>query len=286
MRSSGRSKWKSETRTASSLEATTGVSSCRAGGTADTGKLSLLISSTHVVHRNCHLDGVVERCLYPRLKVRLASWHAVRETYEDPGKGLRNQKSIPGSQLPGAHRMRIEGADPRSFDEACQLSRPGLGDHVRATWTVGRERAAMAGLVRVGHPSQTGGAAARAGATDRFEAKKLNGAGDQFAVEALRDEDGDIFVAEAMRAGEQGAMPEGIDRWAGVGIARDGLIGAFRKDVPVTKRRSERADQQRSHPRDDGEEYSLLEVEPLHEDECNCARMDGVADVMLTRGEA
>ena len=48
-----------------------------------------------------------------------------------------------------------------------------------------------------------------------MEAEECDGACDELAVEGGGDEDGDVVVAEAVRADEQRAMPEGEDRWTG-----------------------------------------------------------------------
>ena len=117
-----------------------------------------------------------------------------------------------------------------------------------------------------------------------MEAEESDGAGDKFAVERWRDEDGDLFVAEAMRAHEERAMPEGKDDWArdfnadGHALAR----GVERVDVAVAQCRAECADEQCGERRNDGEQKSLLAREDRHEDECSCcasAAGGGVARV-------
>jgi hypothetical protein len=69
-------------------------------------------------------------------------------------------------------------------------------------------------------------AAARARAADGAVAEELQGAGDEFAVEALADEDGGVGAAEVEGAGEDALVPEAVDFAAG-GEAVEGWGYAF-----------------------------------------------------------
>ena len=106
--------------------------------------------------------------------------------------------------------MDVEGPH-RGVDELGQLDDAGLGDLCRAAGAVGGNGAVVPGEVGALQVAQSGSAVARAGAANGDEAEPLDRAGDEFAVEAAADEDGDAVVAEAPRRGEQAAMPEGID---------------------------------------------------------------------------
>ena len=92
--------------------------------------------------------------------------------------------------------------------------------------------------------------------TDGGEAEEFDGAGDKFAVEGARDEDGYAVVAEATGAGEQGAVPEGEDRRAGDGDADGGCRGV---DVSIAPGEAEQPDDQHGEARDDSQGEALGE---------------------------
>ena len=101
---------------------------------------------------------------------------------------------------------------------------------------------------------QASRSAARAGAANHVEAEQLQGARDQFAVEAGADQDGDAQMAEAVRAGDHAAVPEGEDGGAGDEVAgRDAGVGA----VLVAQGEAEQADEQRGDRRNDGDGEAL-----------------------------
>ena len=140
----------------------------------------------------------------------------------------------------------MKGADPGGPGERGELDGTGFGDHGRAAWAVGGDRGAVALGVGVGHVAQAGGSAARTGAADGEEAEVLHRSGDEFAVEARRDEDGNALVAKAVGAHQQDAMPEGENDWAG-DFDADGDAGGV--DVLVTQSGTKQADQQRGKRR-------------------------------------
>ena len=120
----------------------------------------------------------------------------------DPGEGLGNEKAVPGTQLPGAFREDVEGADG-AVDELGELGDARLGHHCGAAGTVGGNGAVVAGEIGAVDVPQARGYRPGAGASDGDETEAFDGAGDEFAVEAAADEDGDAEVAEAPGAGKQ-----------------------------------------------------------------------------------
>ena len=130
----------------------------------------------------------------------------------------------------------------------------GFGDVDGAARAVGGDGAAVAFGVGLLHVAQADSTAARAGAANGKEAKQLQGARDQFAVEAGADENRDLQIAETVRAGDHAAVPEGEDGGAGDEVAgRDAGVGA----VFVAQRQAEQTDEQRSDRRHDGDGEAL-----------------------------
>jgi hypothetical protein len=170
------------------------------------------------------------------------------------GERFGDEEAVPGAELPGAMRVDVAGADG-SVDELSELGRTGLGDHGGAAGAVGGDGAVVAGEVGTLHVAQTGSAVAGAGAADGDEAEAFDGAGDEFAVEAAADEDGEAVVAEAPGAGNQTAVPEGVD-----GGGRDlvAVCGSRLADVVVAKGDAEATDNHARQTGDDGEGYALL----------------------------
>ena len=84
----------------------------------------------------------------------------------------------------------------------------------------------------------------------------FDGAGNEFAVKAAADEDGEAVVAEAPGAGEQAAVPEGVD-----GGGRDLVAGCGSgfADVAVAEGDTETADNHARQAGDDGEDDALLQ---------------------------
>src|ERR1700679_4324359 len=114
----------------------------------------------------------------------------------------------------------------------------------------------MTGEVGTLHVAQAGSTVARAGAADRDEAELLDGAGDEFAVEAAADEDSKTILPEAPRAGQQAAVPEGVDTrgWYVVAGSRAGFA-----DVAIAQCDAQTADHQAHQTRDEGEDDALLQ---------------------------
>ena len=124
---------------------------------------------------------------------------------------------------------------------------PGLA-HGGAARAVGGDGADVALLVSFGHIAEAGDAAAGGRAADGGKAEVLDRAGDQFAVEGVRDEDGDVERAEAMGAGEQRAVPETEHGGPGDDITARCAGG---EDVFVAKRGAEKTDEERGCGRND-----------------------------------
>lgn len=78
----------------------------------------------------------------------------------DFGEGLWDEEAIPGFERPGSMGEGVEGADPRSLDQLCELGCTGFGDHGRPAWAVGGKSAVMTCEVGVGHLSKRSCAAA------------------------------------------------------------------------------------------------------------------------------
>jgi hypothetical protein len=173
----------------------------------------------------------------------------------DTREGLGDEEAVPGAKLPGPVGMGVERADGGA-SEFGQLGDAGLGDHGGAAGTVGGDGAVVACEVGAVEVAQADAAVAGAGAADGDKAETLNGAGDEFAVKAAADEDGDAVVAEAPGAGEQAAMPESVD-----GRRRDVVPGG-RADVPDIAVAEGDAETAHGHAReagDNGEGDALLE---------------------------
>ena len=173
----------------------------------------------------------------------------------DAGEGLWDEEAIPGAELPGSMRMNITGVD-RGVDELGELGDSGLGYHGRAPGTVGGDGAVVSGEVSALEVAQAGGAVAGAGTSDGEKAHVLRGAGDQFSVEALADEEGQTVVAEGPYAGKQAAVPEGVDG-GGRDVEADG--GAGFADVFVAKSGTETQGDYARNPRNDCENDALFE---------------------------
>ena len=104
--------------------------------------------------------------------------------------------------------------------------------------------------------AEAGHGFAGAGAANGDEAQALDGAGDEFAVEAAADEDGDAEVAEAPDAGEEAAVPEGEDDGRRDVVAGDDAGVA---DVAVAEGDAETADGEAREAGEDGEGEPLLQ---------------------------
>lgn len=184
--------------------------------------------------------------------------------YGDSGKGLRDEKVIPGVGLPGAVGVNVEGPDGRT-DKLCQLDDAWFGDLSWTARAVGGNGAVTSAEVSAAQVAQTGSAIARTGAANGDEAEPFDCTGNQFAVEALTDEDSDATVAKSPRRGEQAAVPEGID-----GRRRSIVAGknAGIADVFITQRGAEAADDSARNTGNDSEGDALFQrIRRGHEEE-------------------
>jgi hypothetical protein len=120
----------------------------------------------------------------------------------------------------------------RGVDELGELGDTGLCHLGRASGAVGSDGAVVAGEVGALEVAEAWSSIAGAGAADGEEAHVLGGAGDQLAVKALADEEGKAVVAEGPYAGEQAAVPEGVNGGSG-DVEADG--GSGFADVFVTE---------------------------------------------------
>ena len=141
----------------------------------------------------------------------------------DAGEGFGDEEAVPGAELPRAMGMDVAGADG-GVDELGELGDAGLGDHGRTSGAVGGDGTVVSGEVGALEIAQAGSAVAGAGAADGEKAHVPCGAGDKLAVEALADEEGEAVIAEGPYAGEQAAMPEGVDG-GGWDVEADGGAG-------------------------------------------------------------
>jgi hypothetical protein len=156
--------------------------------------------------------------------------------------------------LPGAVGMDVTGID-RGVDELSELGDAGLGFHGRASGAVGGNGTVVSGEVGALEVAQAGGAVAGAGAANGEKTHVLGGAGDQLAVEALADEEGEAVIAEGPYAGEQAAVPEGVDG-GGRDVEADG--GAGFADVFVAESGTDTQGDDARNPRNDCENDALL----------------------------
>ena len=81
----------------------------------------------------------------------------------------------------------------------------------RATWTVDGDSSFAAVLQCVGKGEEASNASTAAGATNRNKAETLDNAGNELAVERLRDEDLDTQISIPVGGEQQGIVPERIE---------------------------------------------------------------------------
>jgi len=205
-------------------------------------------------------DGVVEGGLYGGL----VGGNLCGPGDGDAGEGFGDEEAVPGVGLPCAVRVDVEGPNGAT-DKFGQLDDSGFSHLSRAARAVGGDGAVVASQVGTLQVAQASGAVARTRAADGDEAEPLDGAGDQFSVEAAADEDGDAMVAESPCRGEQAAMPEGVDSgWRRIVAGKS--IGIA--DVLVAQRDAKAADDGARKARNDSEGDALLQrVRRIHEDE-------------------
>jgi len=194
-------------------------------------------------------DGAVESSLYSGLVCRSGA----RPSDRDSGERFGDKKAVPGSQPPRAVRMDVTGTNG-SVDELSELDSSGLGDHGRATRAIGGDGTVVAGEVSALHVAKARRAVAGAGAADGNEAKPFDSTGDEFAVKAAADEDGQLVVTEVPCARQQAPVPEGIDAgWRNVISGSRSRLA----DVAIAESDTEAADGHTCKARDDCERDAL-----------------------------
>jgi len=151
--------------------------------------------------------------------------------------------------------MKVTGAN-RGVDELSKMGYAGFGDHRWPSGTIGSNRAVVAGEVSALEVAETGGAVSRAGAAYGEKSEMLCGAGEELAIEATADEEGQAVVAEGPYSGEKTAMPEGVDGRRS-DIEADG--GAGLADVFVAKGGPERKSDCAGDARTYSQKDSLLQ---------------------------
>jgi hypothetical protein len=173
----------------------------------------------------------------------------------DTGEGLGNEEAVPGAKLPCAVGVDVAGADGR-VEEMGEMNHAGLGDHGWPARTVCSDGAVVSGEIGTVKTAQADGAVAGAGAADDDEAEPLDGAGNEFAVEAAAYQNREAVSAKTPRTSEQTAVPEGVDGGRRNVVAGGGTGIA---DVAVTKGDTKTADGHAREAGDDGEGESLLQ---------------------------
>lgn len=155
--------------------------------------------------------------------------------------------------MPGAVGEGVERADGGSH-ECGQLGRTWFGLHGWAAWAVSGEGTAVAFAEGAFEVAEAGCAAAGGRSADSTEPEALDGAGDEFAVEGLANQDGDIEIAEAVGTDDKAAMPEGVDGGTGDLVADRG-VGSL--NVAEAERCAEEANKKSGQGRDEGEGEAL-----------------------------
>ncbi len=143
----------------------------------------------------------------------------------------------------------MKSADARA-GESGELDGAHFGAINRAAGAVGGEDGGAAAFDDLLEAEQAFARAARAGAAHGFESEELESAGDQFAVEALADDDGGAGAAEVKRAGQDALVPEAEDLGAGAfaeGKRRGAFFGDGLEAPGAADDREQRPDQARNH---------------------------------------
>src|ERR1039458_2802121 len=104
----------------------------------------------------------------------------------------------------------MKSADARA-SETGEFDGAGFSLVNRAARAVGGEDRGAAGFDDLLEAEQAFTSAARAGAAHGFVSEETESAGDQFAVEALTDDDGCAGAAKVERAGQNTLVPEAED---------------------------------------------------------------------------
>jgi hypothetical protein len=173
----------------------------------------------------------------------------------DAGEGLRDEEAVPRAKLPGLVGVDVAGADGR-VEELSEMNHAGLGDQGWAAWAVCGDGAIVSGEIGTVKAAQADGTVAGAGAAYDGEAEPLDGAGNEFAVEAAAYQNREAVSAKTPRTSEQTAVPEGVDGGRRNVVAGGGTGIA---DVAVTKGDTKTADGHAREAGDDGEGESLLQ---------------------------
>ncbi len=157
------------------------------------------------------LDGRVELlrvCVRNRSGGRSAGTRVhCRPTDADAREGLGHQEPIPGADGPGVLGLQVKGADGRA-GHLRQLDGAHLGAVDGAARTVGGKDGRLAAFDHLRQAQQPFARAARAGAAHGMKAEQAENARNQFAVEALADENGGAGAAVIDGAGQHALMPE------------------------------------------------------------------------------
>ena len=111
---------------------------------------------------------------------------------------------------PGFFRLQVEAAYGRAADLG-EFDGSGFGFVDWAARAVGGEDGRRFVVEDAAQGDEAFAASATAGASDGAEAEELQGARDEFAVEALADEDCGVCRAEVEGAGQDALVPEGVD---------------------------------------------------------------------------
>ena len=183
-----------------------------------------------------------------------------RPTDHDARERLGHQEAIPGTHGPGALGLQMKGADGRA-GHLRELDGAHLGAIDGTARAVGGEDGGMAALDHLLESQQAFARAAGAGAAHGVKAEELEDARDQFAVEALADEDGGVGAAEVEGAGKHALVPEAEDlraRAFAEGKRRDALLGDDFKAPGAAHEPEQRPNQARNH----GQHEALAEGEP------------------------
>ena len=98
-----------------------------------------------------------------------------------------------------------------------------------AARAVGGEDGGMAGFDCLLEAEQAFASAARAGAAHGSVAEEIEGAGDEFAVEALADDDGCAGATEVKGAGQNALVPEAVDLGSCSGAEREAALRLLRR---------------------------------------------------------
>ena len=164
------------------------------------------------------LDGIVQ--LLP-FCFKLVDWQVcwdaspLRPTDDDAGEGLWYEEAIPRVDHPRLLGLQVKCADGCA---RClrKLNRPHLGLIDWASRAVGGEDCGATGLNDLLKSEQAFARITGTGSAYGIEAKHLEDARDQLAVEALADENDCIRFPKVEGTGKHALVPEAVDFRAGL----------------------------------------------------------------------